>query len=191
MSGKAGGTLESFYFDDDGAIPNNPVLPLIIFPQAIDLDGASDPAAAIEAVFQRHGWGDGWRNGVYPFVHYHARIHEALGVARGRARVRFGGDKGVERDLRAGDVAVLPAGTGHQCISASTNFLVVGAYPPNGEFDLCRGTPAERERALVTIPRVPLPASDPVQGREGPLIKLWTADRAGRAPNHRGAADTT
>ena len=35
-----------------------------------------------------------WRNGIYPYVHYHSMIHEALGVARGRAKVRFGGDNG-------------------------------------------------------------------------------------------------
>ena len=44
-------------------------------------------------MFAANGWGHGqWRNGIFPFVHYHSMIHEALGIARGRARVRFGGD---------------------------------------------------------------------------------------------------
>jgi uncharacterized protein YjlB len=114
-----------------------------------------------------------WRNGIYPFTHYHSRIHEALGVARGRARVRFGGKTGEELEIEAGDVAVLPAGTGHQRLSASADLLVVGAYPPQGTYDLCRATPSEHARAVTTIPLVPLPVTDPLHGADGPLIALW------------------
>ena len=73
----------------------------------------------------------------------------------------------------AGDVAVLPAGTGHQRISSTPDLLVIGAYPPDGHYDLCRGTSAEHARALETIPRVPLPQTDPLFGADGPLTKLW------------------
>jgi uncharacterized protein YjlB len=100
-------------------------------------------------------------------------IHEVLGVAAGRARVRFGGKAGEELEIEAGDVAVLPAGTGHQRIAASRDFLVVGAYPAQGTYDLCRATPAEHARAKALIPKVPLPEADPVYGRDGPLPKLW------------------
>jgi uncharacterized protein YjlB len=51
---------------------------------------------------------------------------------------------------------------------------VIGAYPPEGAYNLCRGTnPADRDKALQTIPRVPLPTSDPVLGKDGPLPDLW------------------
>ena len=157
---------------DDGRIPNNP-LPLLIYPGALHLADAADPAAVIEEVFLRHGWGEAWRNGIYPYAHYHSRIHEALGVARGSAGVEFGGPGGIEVSLQAGDVAVLPAGTGHRCLEASRDFLVVGAYPPEGEYDECRGSAEEHARALRTIPQVPVPRADPVAGPYGPLRKLW------------------
>ena len=106
-------------FADDGSIPNNPRLPFLVYRRAIDLSGTPDPEQVIEKNFARHGWGDMWRNGIFPYVHYHSMIHEALGIARGRAKVRFGGANGEVLDLAAGDVAVLPAGTGHQCLWAA------------------------------------------------------------------------
>ncbi len=165
----------TFQFDDDGLVPNN-ALPVVVYEAALDLGGDDDPAATIEALFETNGWGrDLWRNGVYPFVHYHAAIHEALGIARGHARVQLGGHKGRVFDLKPGDVAILPAGTGHQRLSASDDFLVVGGYPPEGTYNLCRGdNPAERGKALTTIPRVPLPRTDPVLGADGGLTELWT-----------------
>jgi uncharacterized protein YjlB len=160
-------------FRDDSTIPNNPDLPVIYYPQCVDLAGADDPAAIFEALFEANDWGSSWRNGIYEFVHYHSAIHEVLGIARGRAKVRLGGDRGEEVELEAGDVVVLPAGTGHQNLMSSEDFLVVGAYPPAGKYDLCRGSKADRDKALASIPRVPLPERDPVYGKDGPLTKHW------------------
>ena len=78
-------------FRDDGSIPNNSRLPFLVYRGAIDVAGAENPERAIESMFSANGWLDMWRNGIFPYVHYHSMIHEALGVARGRAKVRFGG----------------------------------------------------------------------------------------------------
>lgn len=162
----------TFIFEDDGLVPNN-ILPLVIYKGAIDLDTAS-PEKTIEDLFGANGWGqDIWRNGVYDFLHYHATVHEALGIARGHARVRFGGNGGKEFELDAGDVAILPAGTGHQCLHATTDFSVVGAYPPGAKMQVTRPTPENHAAALETIPDVQRPNSDPVVGTDGPLTRLW------------------
>ena len=76
--------------------------------------------------------------------------------------------------LKAGDVVVLPAGTGHQAFSASEDLVVVGAYPPQGEYDDHEGSPSEHGRAVRMIPKVALPRKDPVYGAKGPLKHLWT-----------------
>src|SRR5262245_21738288 len=164
----------TFLFKDDGMVPNNPALPALVYKRAIDF-GGHDPARAIESLFAQNGWGRGqWRNGIYTFVHYHSMIHEALGIARGTARVQLGGPGGETLEYAPGDIAVLPAGTGHQRLSGSADLLVIGAYPPEGTYDLCRGdTPADRDKALTTIPNVPPPQSDPVLGKDGGLAKLW------------------
>jgi uncharacterized protein YjlB len=158
-------------FADDGIVPNNP-MPLLVDRQAIDLDNGH-PEKTIEGLFGANGWGQMWRNGVYDYLHYHATVHEALGVARGHARVRFGGDRGREIEISAGDVAILPAGTGHQCLSASGNFCVVGAYPPGPRMQVTLPTPENHAEALKTIPAVRLPDTDPVTGADGALVKLW------------------
>ena len=164
-----------FSFKDDGKVPNNPVLPVLVYKAAIDLRGNADPAPTIERAFRKNGWGHNmWRDGIFPYVHYHAMIHEALGIARGHARVQLGGPGGETLDFAPGDVAVLPAGTGHQRLSGGDDLLVIGAYPPEGTYNLCRAdNPADREAALLTIPKVPVPDSDPVAGNGGPLTKLW------------------
>ena len=163
----------AFNFRNDGLIPNHPRWPLVLYRTPVRLSGSFDPAAVFEALFERNGWGDFWRNGVYDYLHYHSRIHEAMGVARGSAVVRFGGRRGRKLRVRAGDVVILPAGTGHHCFSASEDFLVVGAYPATGTYDLCRPSAQAHERALKTIGKVPPPRKDPVYGREGNLLKLW------------------
>ena len=158
-------------FEDDGLVPNNS-LPLLLYKRAVAVDN-NHPEKAIEKLFGANGWGDMWRNGVYDYPHYHATVHEALGIARGNAVVRFGGDKGQEIAIAAGDVAILPAGTGHQCLSASADFSVVGAYPPGPKMQVTRPTPENHAKALKTIPAVKLPATDPVRGADGPLVRLW------------------
>ena len=161
----------AFVFADDGLVPNNP-MPFLIYKGAIDVANAH-PEKTIEGLFGANGWGEMWRNGVYDYLHYHATVHEVLGVARGHAKVRFGGDHGEVLEISAGDVAILPAGTGHQCLSASRDFCVVGAYPPGAKMHVTRPTPENHAKELQTIPAVKLPQTDPVRGADGPLVTLW------------------
>ena len=162
------------YFSGDGSIPNNPSLPMLVYPAAVDTSSSSDPAALFEQLFAQNGWtGGAWRNGIYPFPHYHSTAHEVLGIARGHADVRFGGQTGTVLTVTAGDIALLPAGCGHQNLGASPDLLVVGAYPPGPDWDLCRGESGERRHAPANIANVPLPETDPVGGAAGPVIQYW------------------
>jgi uncharacterized protein YjlB len=172
------GEVQAHLFTDDGAIPNNPELPLLVYPGALD-PAVGDLASSFEALFAGNGWGGSWRNGIFPFPHYHSRAHEVLGIARGEAKVRFGGEQGVVTTVRAGDAVVIPAGVGHQNLGASADLLVIGAYPGGQRPDLCKGDAGERPQVLDSIARVPQPQADPIRGARGPLMEHWSKGSGG------------
>ena len=174
MTTKDGETAIALYrLVDDGVIPNNSALSLIVYRGA--LPPGADLAGDLETRFARNGWRGGWRNGIFAYHHYHSDAHEVLGIAKGQARVRFGGEHGESLVVREGDVIVVPAGVGHKKESASVDLVVVGAYPDGRGPDLNTGKTGERPRVLANIARVPLPKADPVFGPGGPLTQHWTA----------------
>jgi uncharacterized protein YjlB len=159
-------------FSDDGKFPNSR-LPLLIYKAALPPEEASPEQ--MELLFGTHGWPAQWRSGIYPFHHYHSTAHEVLGIARGSARLMLGGPSGREFDVEAGDVIAIPAGVAHRRLSSTDDFLVVGGYPPGQSWDLLEGKDGERPRADDNIAHVPMPETDPVGGRAGPLLDRWKA----------------
>src|SRR5919109_398805 len=155
--------LETWQAPPGDQIPNNPHFPVLIY------HGVDAPAAGAEAarrLFAQQGWGGSWVNDVLDFHHFHSTSHEALAVVAGRARLELGGPQGEAFDVAAGDVLVLPAGTGHRRASLDARFTVVGAYPAGQEnYDLLRGVdPAEVEAARERIAALGPPPEDPVGG---------------------------
>jgi uncharacterized protein YjlB len=165
---------DTFIFKDDGLIPNSP-LPLIVRRGAIP-PAASDPARAFETTFAKNGWTGSWRNGIHDYHHYHPNAHEVLGIAAGSGTVRFGGEGGEIVGVTAGDVIAVPAGVGHALISASDDFLVVGAYADGRDWETIRDDPNVIAQSRKRIAQVPLPVADPVDGPDGPLVKLWSPE---------------
>jgi uncharacterized protein YjlB len=154
----------------NGWMPNNEYLPVLLYRAALSPAGI-DPASEFETLFQCNGWPPRWRNGVYQFHHYHSTAHEVLGFAAGSATLILGGENGHQLEVRAGDIALLPTGTGHCEWKASSDFLVVGAYPPDQEWDICRSAPSPE--AIERMRKLPFPKSDPVFGSAGPMVRIW------------------
>jgi len=153
--------------DDGGGIPNSP-LPLLVYRAAL----LPDPDAMVRT-FAAHGWSNAWRDGIFGYHHFHSIAHEVLGIVAGEVRVAFGGLSGREIAVQAGDAVVIPAGVAHRNVGQSPDLLVIGAYPGGSDYDVCRGSLAERETVMQAIAAVPLPDNDPILGHEGGLRRLW------------------
>ena len=152
--------LEAWHAPPGEEIPNHPSFPVLLY------RGVNAPD--VRALFAEHGWGGSWQNGVFDFHHFHSTSHEVLGVLAGEATIELGGPQGQAFEVSAGDVIVLPAGTGHRRATDRHGFQVCGAYPAGQEdYDLLRAADdAARER----IRALPAPPDDPVGG-EG--VSTW------------------
>jgi uncharacterized protein YjlB len=163
--------LPRHLFKDDGRIPNNPELPLLVYTGVLPASGGLP--LECEALFRENGWEGVWRDKGFTYHHYHSTAHNVLGIVSGTARLAFGGELGVTIVVEAGDVAVISAGVGHCNSGSREEFLVVGAYPRGQHCDLRTGEPGERAEVIENIRRVPFTGADPVFGNEGPLTGYW------------------
>ena len=168
---------KTYLLEDDGSIPNNEDLPLLVYPAVLGPEQRQ--AESCRKLLNSNGWSNAWVNGIYSYHHYHSTTHEVLAVLKGEAEVLMGGEKGELLQISGGDVMVLPAGVGHCLKKSSYGFRVMGAYPEGRQYDLCRGEPGERPRVLENIRNVPIPELDPVTGREDPLHTYWKEEAKG------------
>ena len=162
-------TLQLALGDD---VPNSP-LPVLLYRAAFAAPG--DRAGRMERSFRENGWRGLWRNGIFAYHHFHDNAHEVLGIAAGEALVQLGGAAGPEVALSAGDVVVLPAGTGHKRLSASPDLLVIGGYPPGQERPTLLQSGETTADIVARCAAVPVSATDPVDGPGGALPRLWRA----------------
>ncbi|MEP3047935.1 cupin [Marinobacter alexandrii] len=158
-------------FGDGGTIPNNPILPVMLARGALPGHSASE----ICRHFEEMGWTGTWTYVVFDYHHYHHDAHEALCVASGWADIVLGGPEvGQTFRLEAGDLVVLPAGTGHCRIDSSPDFAICGSYPPGQScYTIVRAQEGALARHGTAIAAVPLPGTDPVFGPYGPLLDGW------------------
>ncbi|RAL07189.1 cupin domain-containing protein [Aspergillus homomorphus CBS 101889] len=149
--------------------------PLIIYHKAFDAS-ASDLAAHFEDVGEVTPQ---WVYSMYRQTHFHSTTHEVLGVVSGRARLCFGGEENPDRfepTVERGDLIIVPAGVGHRLLDElgadEGSFKMVGAYPPQKEWDMCYGEPSEADKVTKNIQQLDWFHGDPLYGKDGPVLHV-------------------
>lgn len=163
--------IESLQYPKGEWVPNHPRWPALLMPLAF---GGAIEVDRVQTTYARHGWTGSWVWTVFDYHHYHPDAHEVLTVVQGSARLMLGGPQGGEHDVQSGDALILPAGFGHRRLQASTDFLVCGAYPTGqADYTTIRANIPSSEQDQSLIDAVPCPTSDPIFGRNGPLLTFW------------------
>ncbi|KAK8103293.1 hypothetical protein PG984_016439 [Apiospora sp. TS-2023a] len=164
-------------------IPNTSIQhkPLLHYHSAFSSSGnakeTDNIASAIESHLQSVGVVDPqWRYTMYSTTHFHSTAHELLCIARGGARLCFGGEENpgrVEVSVRRGDVILVPAGVGHRLLEeeGEDGFEMVGSYPKGCSWDMCYGKAGE-EAKVEGIRRLGWLGRDPVYGDRGPALDV-------------------
>jgi len=116
-----------------------------------------------------------WRYTMYSTTHFHSTTHEVLCIAKGRARLCFGGENNpdrIETEIQKGDVIVVPAGVGHRLLEdLDGGFEMVGSYPKGNNWDMCYGRDGEEEK-IRSIEGLGWFDQDPLYGKSGPVLDV-------------------
>jgi uncharacterized protein YjlB len=140
------------------------LLPVLVFRNVVP-QSETAKAQFFRRTFKKNGWVGIWTDTVYDYTHFHSNAHEVLGIASGKVTLRLGGETGRLVRLKAGDMLILPAGVGHRRVSDDKGLKVVGAYPfGQAHFDM--------KRTGRSVPRVPLPKTDPFEGEGGAVTRI-------------------
>ncbi|EAU43111.1 hypothetical protein FP2506_09716 [Fulvimarina pelagi HTCC2506] len=166
-------TVETHFFPTAEDIPNSN-LPLIVITGEIEADQLT--ANDVQQRFRRHGWQGTWVYTVFDYWHFHLDGHEVLTCVSGEAVVGFGGEEangGITLPMLPGDTVIVPAGVGHKRLSGSSEFKVVGGYPPGQSGTITRAGTVDVEASKREIAKLALPERDPISGAAPGALNAW------------------
>src|SRR5215216_4003492 len=90
-------------FQDDGRLPINPKLPLLVYLGALSV--YDDLSSECEAWSGENGWGGAWRGRVFTYHHYHPTARQVSATARGTENHAFHGDSAATVSHEIGQMA--------------------------------------------------------------------------------------
>ncbi|KAL1964456.1 hypothetical protein VTN77DRAFT_6882 [Rasamsonia byssochlamydoides] len=170
-------TPEQHFIPPNKHALNSP-LPVLIYRDVLPLPLSEEKTTSF---LEANEWVKKGVWGHIPVRHFHPNTHECYGIFQGESTLLLGCGQndttgGLELDVSAGDVIVLPAGTAHCCLQSSQDYRYIGVYPkgaPHWRNELGKD-PIDPDSSLAKeIQSVEMPSQDPANGENGPLIQLW------------------
>ena len=166
---------QQYFIKDDGIFPNS-ILPVLYYPDSLKLPPLFS-SRHVKNIFEKTGWTNNWRSGIYTYHHYHSTTHEVMAIIRGKTTIQLGGDNGIKLTIKKGDVLVVPAGVAHKNLGNEKDAIAIGGYPGGRNHDMNYGNPEERPATDNKIKKLPVPSNDPLFGKSIGLSKIWRTAR--------------
>lgn len=79
---------------EDGTFPNNGLLPLLLYRQALNIEDDKE-TDTIKEILESNNWTNPWVDSIFDYQHYHSTAHEVLMIIQGSSQVQFGGPNGI------------------------------------------------------------------------------------------------
>lgn len=135
-------------------VPNSK-LPVLVYRDVLPRELS---LASIETALQANDWIKGGVFKHYPTHHFHSNCHECYAAISGSTRCLYGvgplddPSDGVRFDMKAGDVAVHPAGVAHCNLESSEDYEYMGLYPKVCfDVDLEQRVVADGTKGIATL----------------------------------------
>ncbi|KAL4902952.1 hypothetical protein BDW74DRAFT_180249 [Aspergillus multicolor] len=171
-------TPNTYYLPRTEHTPNNP-LPVLHYKDVLPQPRTEEEATNFLTAHKwekRGTWGPIWQS------HFHSNSHECYGVFQGSSTLLLGAaggdgvsDVGLRITVNTGDVIVLPAG-GHSSVESTDDYKYIRVYPegcPRWRNEFGK-TPIDSKAFKDEIASAGFPEEDPVYGKDGPLMQLWS-----------------
>lgn len=171
---------EEYYFRPTSHVPNSR-LPVLVYRDVLPPEPTAE---STREALERNAWLQGGVFKTYWAHHFHSVTHECYAVFKGKSTLLLGrgplddaSEGGIEVDVNTGDIIVLPAGVSHCSVTSEGEYEYVGLYPrgsPKWDNNWCKANEHETSLKAEQAKRVPIPDYDPIYGKDGPLVDIWT-----------------
>ena len=125
---------EIYWTSPTAHVPNSK-LPVLVYRNVLPADLSVE---TVTKALETNHWMKGGVFGHYPAHHYHSNTHECYAAISGSTKCVYGigplddQSKGIEFEMKAGDIAVHAPGVAHRNMESSSDYQYVGLYPKVG-----------------------------------------------------------
>ncbi|WPG98621.1 Hypothetical protein R9X50_00141400 [Acrodontium crateriforme] len=167
------------YWTPPSVYAPNSLLPVLVYRNVVPADQGQD---AIQKLIEANHWEKRGVWGHIAHAHYHSLTAECYAPISGSTKCLYGASKyddesqGVRFEMKVGDIAVHPAGVAHCNLESTEDYRYFGLYPEGSSKADSVYTRLEGPQFAAKVNNArtcPIPEWDPIEGKNGPLPRIW------------------